>query len=191
MPGDSSSRHEEHYRKQRKNCHQTPKNLQSLPRSPERPDWRRECARHSRRRPSGTAFTAFDEERDRQMSAQPLIRLSLIDPAEWCWAAVCDSGTGCVEGPSRCCDRCILTCARAFYRRSMIVCRAGRPRPGVSASSAIRWAALRRAGGEGPAKPQGGDRSSRCTEAHADPDPGRAGRDARPHAGGVEGVPGR
>jgi hypothetical protein len=102
------------------------------------------------------------------MSAQPLIRLSLIDSAEWCWAAVCDSGTGCVEGPSRCRDRCILTCARAFYRRSMIVCRAGRPRPGVSASSAIRWAALRRAGGEGPAKPQGGDRSSRCTEAHAD-----------------------
>ena len=34
-------------------------------------------------------------------------------------------------------------------------------------SSAIRWQALRRAGGDGRAKPQGGDRLSHRTEAHA------------------------
>jgi transposase len=39
---------------------------------------------------------------------------------------------------------------------------------GVSASSAIRWDALRRAGGDVRPKPQGGDRLSRRTEAHAD-----------------------
>ncbi len=46
-------------------------------------------------------------------------------------------------------------------------CREAAARFGVSASSAIRWAALRRAGGDGRAKPQGGDRLSRRTEAHA------------------------
>ena len=46
-------------------------------------------------------------------------------------------------------------------------CREAASRFGVSASSAIRWAALRRAGGDGRAKPQGGDRLSRRTEAHA------------------------
>jgi transposase len=39
---------------------------------------------------------------------------------------------------------------------------------GVSASSAIRWDALHRAGGDARPKPQGGDRLSRRTEAHAD-----------------------
>src|SRR5919202_153224 len=38
---------------------------------------------------------------------------------------------------------------------------------GVSASSAIRWQALRRAGGDARPKPQGGDRLWRRTEAHA------------------------
>lgn len=47
-------------------------------------------------------------------------------------------------------------------------CRQAAAHFGVSASSAIRWAALRRAGGDGRAKPQGGDRLSRRTEAHAD-----------------------
>ena len=46
-------------------------------------------------------------------------------------------------------------------------CREAATRFGVSASSAIRWAALRRAGGDGRPKPQGGDRLSRRTEAHA------------------------
>ena len=44
-------------------------------------------------------------------------------------------------------------------------CRGAAARFGVSAS--IRWAALRRAGGDGRARPQGGDRLSRRTEAHA------------------------
>ena len=39
---------------------------------------------------------------------------------------------------------------------------------GVSAASAIRWDALRRAGGDARPKPQGGDRLSHRTEAHAD-----------------------
>jgi transposase len=39
---------------------------------------------------------------------------------------------------------------------------------GVSASSAIRWDALRQAGGDARPKPQGGDRLSHRTEAHAD-----------------------
>jgi transposase len=39
---------------------------------------------------------------------------------------------------------------------------------GVSASSAIRWQGMRRAGGDARPKPQGGDRLSRRTEAHAD-----------------------
>ncbi len=39
---------------------------------------------------------------------------------------------------------------------------------GVSASSAIRWDALRQAGGDARPKPQGGDRLSQRTEAHAD-----------------------
>ena len=38
---------------------------------------------------------------------------------------------------------------------------------GVSASSAIRWDALRWAGGDAHPKPQGGDRLSHRTEAHA------------------------
>ena len=46
-------------------------------------------------------------------------------------------------------------------------CREAAARFGVSASSAIRWAALCRAGGDGRAKSQGGDRLSRRTEAHA------------------------
>ena len=36
----------------------------------------------------------------------------------------------------------------------------------VSASSAIRWQGLRRAGGDGRPKPQGGDRLSRRKDAH-------------------------
>jgi transposase len=39
---------------------------------------------------------------------------------------------------------------------------------GVSASSAVRWQALRRLGGDGRPKPQGSDRLSRRTEAHGD-----------------------
>ena len=46
-------------------------------------------------------------------------------------------------------------------------CRKAAERFGVSASSAIRWQALRRAGGDARPKPQGGDRLSRRTEAHA------------------------
>ena len=37
----------------------------------------------------------------------------------------------------------------------------------MSASSAIRWAALRRSDGDARPKPQGGDRLSHKTEAHA------------------------
>jgi transposase len=47
-------------------------------------------------------------------------------------------------------------------------CRQAAARFGVSASSAIRWQALRRLGGDGRAKPQGGDRLSRRTEQHSD-----------------------
>ena len=47
-------------------------------------------------------------------------------------------------------------------------CRRAAERFGVSAASAIRWAALRRAGGDARPKPQGGDRLSHKTEAHAD-----------------------
>ena len=46
-------------------------------------------------------------------------------------------------------------------------CRQAAARFGVSASSAIRWAALRQVGGDARPKPQGGDRLSRRTEAHA------------------------
>ncbi len=46
-------------------------------------------------------------------------------------------------------------------------CRQAAARFGVSASSAIRWAALRRAGGDARPKQQGGDRLSHRTEAHA------------------------
>jgi transposase len=46
-------------------------------------------------------------------------------------------------------------------------CRQAAERFGVSASSAIRWRALRRSGGDARPKPQGGDRLSRRTEAHA------------------------
>ena len=46
-------------------------------------------------------------------------------------------------------------------------CRQAAARFGVSASSAIRWQALRRAGGDVRPKPQGGDRLSRRTEQHA------------------------
>ena len=47
-------------------------------------------------------------------------------------------------------------------------CRRAAERFGVSASSAIRWQALRRAGGDARPKPQGGDRLSHKTEAHGD-----------------------
>src|SRR3712207_6866813 len=47
-------------------------------------------------------------------------------------------------------------------------CRQAGERFGVSASSAIRWQALRRAGGDARPKPQGGDRLSHKTEAHGD-----------------------
>jgi transposase len=47
-------------------------------------------------------------------------------------------------------------------------CRRAAERFGVSAGSGIRWAALRRAGGDARPKPQGGDRLSHKTEAHAD-----------------------
>jgi len=47
-------------------------------------------------------------------------------------------------------------------------CRQAAVRFGVSPSSAIRWQAMRRAGGDARPKPQGGDRLSRRTEAHAD-----------------------
>ena len=46
-------------------------------------------------------------------------------------------------------------------------CRRAAERFGVSASSAIRWQALRRGGGDARPRPQGGDRLSRRTEAHA------------------------
>ena len=47
-------------------------------------------------------------------------------------------------------------------------CRQAAARFGVSASSAIRWQGMRRSGGDARPKPQGGDRLSRRTEAHAD-----------------------
>jgi transposase len=47
-------------------------------------------------------------------------------------------------------------------------CRQTAARFGVSASSAIRWQALRQAGGDARPRPQGGDRLSRRTEAHAE-----------------------
>jgi transposase len=46
-------------------------------------------------------------------------------------------------------------------------CRQAAVRFGISVSSAIRWIALRRAGGDARPKPQGGDRLSHRTEAHA------------------------
>ena len=46
-------------------------------------------------------------------------------------------------------------------------CRQAAERFGVSASSASRWQALRRAGGDARPKQQGGDRLSHRTEAHA------------------------
>ena len=47
-------------------------------------------------------------------------------------------------------------------------CRQAATRFGVSASSAIRWQAQRRAGGNARPKPHGGDRLSHRTEAHAE-----------------------
>jgi len=47
-------------------------------------------------------------------------------------------------------------------------CRQAAARFGVSASSAIRWQGMRRAGGDARPKPQGGDRLSHRTKAHAD-----------------------
>jgi len=47
-------------------------------------------------------------------------------------------------------------------------CRRAAARFGVSASSAIRWQALRRSRGDAHPKPQGGDRLSRRTEQHGD-----------------------
>ena len=46
-------------------------------------------------------------------------------------------------------------------------CRQAAERFGVSPSSAIRWQALRRAGGDARPKTSGGDRLSHRTEAHA------------------------
>lgn len=46
-------------------------------------------------------------------------------------------------------------------------CRQAAGRFGISVSSAIRWQALRRAGGDGRPRPQGGDRLSHRTDAHA------------------------
>jgi transposase len=46
-------------------------------------------------------------------------------------------------------------------------CRRAAERFGVSASSAIPWAAQRRSDGDARPKPQGGDRLSHKTEAHA------------------------
>ena len=43
-------------------------------------------------------------------------------------------------------------------------CRQAAARFGVSASSAIRWQGMRRAGGDARPKPQGGDRLSHRTE---------------------------
>ena len=48
-------------------------------------------------------------------------------------------------------------------------CRRAAERFGVSVSSAIRWAALRRSDGDARPKPQGGDRLSHKTQAHAGP----------------------
>src|SRR4051795_2753994 len=47
-------------------------------------------------------------------------------------------------------------------------CRQAATRFGVSASSAIRWQGMRRAGGDARPKPQGGDRSARRPGAHAE-----------------------
>ena len=47
-------------------------------------------------------------------------------------------------------------------------CRQAATRFGVSASSAIRWQGMRREGGDARPKPQGGDRLSHRTAAHAD-----------------------
>ena len=47
-------------------------------------------------------------------------------------------------------------------------CRQAAERFGVSPSSAIRWQALRRSGGDVRPKPSGGDRLSHRTEAHAE-----------------------
>ena len=47
-------------------------------------------------------------------------------------------------------------------------CRQAAARFGVSASSAIRWQGMRRERGDARPKPQGGDRLSQRTEAHAD-----------------------
>src|SRR3954463_8950331 len=49
-----------------------------------------------------------------------------------------------------------------------LTCRQAAARFGVSASSAIRWQGMRRAGGDARPKPQGGDRLSHRTEAHAE-----------------------
>jgi transposase len=50
---------------------------------------------------------------------------------------------------------------------SGLSCRQAAERFGVSASSAIRWVALRRSGGDARPRQQGGDRLSHRTEAHA------------------------
>ena len=50
---------------------------------------------------------------------------------------------------------------------SGLSCRQSAERFGVSASSAIRWVALRRSGGDARPRQQGGDRLSHRTEAHA------------------------
>jgi transposase len=49
-----------------------------------------------------------------------------------------------------------------------LACRQDAAQFGVSASSAIRWQALCRLGGDGRPKPQGGDRLSRRADQHGD-----------------------
>src|SRR3954469_10414092 len=66
--------------------------------------------------------------------------------------------------------------ALSFDRRSRVLaaidaglsCRQAAARFGGSASRAIRWQGMRRAGGDARPKPQGGDRLSHRTEAHAE-----------------------
>ena len=69
-------------------------------------------------------------------------------------------------------------------------CRQAAARFEVSASSAIRWKALRQAGGNGRPKPQGGDRLSRRTDAHASLIAAALDDAPRHHTAGVEGASG-
>ena len=69
-------------------------------------------------------------------------------------------------------------------------CRQAAARFGVSASSAIRWQALRRLGGDARPKPQGGDRLSQRTERHGDLIRALLVETARHHPAGAEGAAG-